>query len=65
MDFPIEVWALIFTYLRINDLIEISCVCKTFYNLCQNNDFYFKKLKESRDIFKDRSSLSQSYRKFT
>ena len=63
MDIPIEVWAIIFSYLRLNDLIEISSVCKTFYCLCQKNYFYVKKLHESRDIFKDRSWLFQSYRK--
>ena len=63
MDLPIEVWAIIFSYLRLNDLIEISSVCKTFYCLCQKNYFYVKKLHESRDIFKDRSWLFQSYRK--
>ena len=28
MQLSIEVWKLIFTYLRLNDLIEISYVCK-------------------------------------
>ena len=63
MDLRIEVWAIIFSYLRLNDLIEISCVCKIFCCLCQKNDFYVKKLHESRDIFKGRSWLFQSYRK--
>ena len=27
MQLPIEVWKLIFMYLRLNDLIEISSVC--------------------------------------
>ena len=28
MQLSIEVWKLIFTYLRLNDLIEISYICK-------------------------------------
>ena len=33
MNLPPEVLMLIFSYLRLNDLIEASCVCKTFYYL--------------------------------
>ena len=52
---PIEVWTLIFTYLRLNDLIEISCVCKDFYLLCENDRFYVEEFNQSKKTFKDRS----------
>ena len=35
MELPIEVWTVNFTYLRLNDLIKVSCVCKDFYYLCE------------------------------
>ena len=50
MNLQIEVWA-------------ISCVCKTFYSICDKNQYYFKKLRESKDIFKDRSWLIETYKK--
>ena len=62
MQLPIEGWKLILTYLRLNDLIEISCVCKHFYLLCENNHFYVKKFNQSKKIFKDRSWLVHQYR---
>ena len=33
MYIPIEVWGLIISYLPLNDLIELSGVCKDFYRL--------------------------------
>ena len=48
MQLPIEVWRHIFTYLNLNDLIEISCVCKDFYQLCANNRFYVKKFNQKQ-----------------
>lgn len=62
MQLPIEVWKLIFTYLRLNDLVEISWECKEFYQLCAENHFYVKKLKESKKIFKDKSQLLCLYK---
>ena len=63
MNLPIKVWAIIFKYLRLIDLVEISCVCKTFYRICEKNQYYVKKLRESKDIFKDRSWLIETYEK--
>ena len=63
MNLPIEVWAVIFKYLRLIDLVEVCCVCKTFYHLCEKNKYYVKKLRESKDIFKDRSWLIETYKK--
>ena len=48
---PIEVWGLIISYLLLNDVIELSRVCKDFYRVSRNNSFYMKKLKESNRIF--------------
>ena len=62
MNLPIEVWDLIFTYLRLIDLVEISCVCKTFYDICEKNQYYVKILRESKDIFKDRTWLIETYK---
>ena len=63
MNLPIEVWAIIFKYLRLIDLVDISCVCKAFYYLCVKNQYYAKKLRESIDIFKYKSCLVETYKK--
>ena len=44
MNIPIEVWALILSHLELNNLIEVSCICKDFYCLSRINSFYVKKL---------------------
>ena len=53
MDFPVEVWSSIFKYLRLVDLVEISCVCKKFYVLCQRNQYYVKKLRSKIYLMTD------------
>ena len=53
MNLPIEVWAIIFKYLRLVDVVQISCVCKIFYHIGEKNEYYVKKLRESKDLFKD------------
>ena len=53
MQLPIGVWRHIFTYLTLNDLIEISCVCNDFYHLCANNRFYVKKINQREYLEKD------------
>ena len=63
MNLPIKVWAIILKYLRLINLVEISCVSKTFYRICEKNQYYVKKLRESKDIFKDRSWLIETYEK--
>ena len=62
MQLPIGVWRHIFTYLTLNDLIEISCVCNDFYHLCANNRFYVKKINQSKRIFRERSWLPCRYK---
>ena len=61
MNLLIEVCTLIFMYLRLNDLIEISYVCKEFYQICEINHFHVNKLQESMRIFKDRGWLFSHY----
>ena len=39
MNITTEVWALILSYLELNDLIEVSCVCKDFHRLSRINSF--------------------------
>ena len=63
MNLPIKIWAIIFKYLRLINLVEISRICKTFYRICEKNQYYVKKLRESKDIFKDRSWLIETYEK--
>ena len=62
MQLPIGVWRHMFTYLTLNDLIEISCVCNDFYHLCANNRFYVKKINQSKRIFRERSWLPCRYK---
>ena len=57
MNIPIEVWAHILSYLELNDLFEVSCICKDFYCLSRINSFYVKKLNQSRQVFRNRSQI--------
>ena len=50
--------------LELNDLIEVSCVCKDFYRLSRINSFYVKKLNESRQMFRNRSWIFSSFSSF-
>ena len=52
---------LIFSYLRLNDLIEASCVCKTFYYLSRKNKLYVKKLSDSRKLLSDSRLVFDDY----
>ena len=62
MQIPVEIWTFTFTYIRLNDLIEISCVCKEFYYICEKTLFFFKKLRESKRIFKERDWILSHYK---
>ena len=57
MHLPIEVCRYVFTYLTLNDLIEISCLCKDFHHLFADSRLYVKKLNQWKRISKDRSWL--------
>ena len=50
MKFVIEVWGLIFSFLPLNDVIEVSVVCKDFYCGTRKNKFFTKKLSDIRGL---------------
>lgn len=58
-----DVWLLIFDYLRDIGLIEASALCKDWNSLTRIKQKYFSKLKESHKIFFDREWLIKSYQK--
>ena len=53
MDLPVEVWAIMFSYLHPNDLIEISATCKLFYHLSRKNELFIRKMENVKKLFKD------------
>ena len=57
MNLQIEVWALIFTYLRLIGLVEISSVCKTFYHICKKNIMLRNYVNQKIFLKKDPGSL--------
>ena len=61
MNIPFEVWGFIFSYLELNDLIEVSCVCKDFYRLARINNF---NVKRSSQISRNRSWVVSSFSSF-
>lgn len=58
---PVEVWGMIFRYLRLLDLVEVSAVCKQFHALTHRMFFYVKKLDESRCLITDRHFQKKAY----
>ena len=54
MNFPFEVLVTVFSYLRLNDMIEVSAVCKKNYFFIRKNKFFIGKLEESRKLLKDK-----------
>ena len=54
-----EIWAMIlsyvYVYVSLNDLMELSCVCKMFYGLVRKGKFYQEKNDHSWKIFKNKS----------
>ena len=61
MYLPEEVWLIIFSYVSLYDLMEISCACKSFCCLSKKDKFFMKKIEHSKEIFKDRSWLISHY----
>ena len=51
MDLPFEVSVIIFSYLKIKDLIDVSSVCKTYYSAVRKNKLSQRKLFDSRQLF--------------
>ena len=64
MNLPIEVWATIFKYLRLIDLVEISCVCKTFYRICEKKiNIMLRNYMNQKIFLKAESWLIETYEK--
>ena len=61
MDLLVEVWAIIFSYLHPNDLIEISATCKLIYHLLRENELFVRKMEDVQKLFKDCKDLSGCY----
>ena len=61
MDLPVEVWAIIYSYLHPNDLIEISAACKLFYHLSRENELFIRKIEDVKKLFKDCKDFSGCY----
>ena len=51
MDLPFEVSVIIFSYLKIKDLIDASSVCKTYYSAVRKNKLSQRNLFDSRQLF--------------
>ena len=51
MDLPFEVSVIIFSYLKIKDLIDASSVSKTYYSAVRKNKLSQRKLFDSRQLF--------------
>ena len=51
MDFPLEVFVIIFSYLTPNDIMEASAACKLFYHASRKNKLFVKKLGDPRKLF--------------
>lgn len=50
MNLPIEVWVIVFTYLRLKFLVFVK-ICIT---CVKKNSFYVRRLLESKKILKDK-----------
>ena len=61
MDFPIEVWGIIFPILPLNDITEMSAVCKKFYSKTRKNNFFMKKMSEIRRLYRNERTLYEYY----
>lgn len=59
MNLPIEVWVIVFTYLRLKFLVFVK-ICIT---CVKKNSFYVRRLLESKKILKDKDWLLSHYSK--
>ena len=60
-----EVWAMIFKYFRLTDLVNVSSVCKELYYVRQGMSFYNNKLNDSKQLFFGKDWLIKTYKKTT
>ena len=49
MNLPVEVWGIIFSFLPLNDAIEVSAVCKKFNHETRKNEFWSEVTKLHRN----------------
>ena len=61
MNLPVEVLLIIFSFLHPNDLIEISAMCKLFYQLSRKNGLSFKTFTVSERLFHEKKWLCEDY----
>ena len=61
IEIPNKVSTIIFCYLRLIDLIEVSAACKRFYRVIHTMPYYVKKLDESKELFTSRDFLLEAY----
>lgn len=59
MSFPIEVWGLMFSFLPLNDVIEVSALCKDFY--CETKKKIIKKLSYTRRLYRSERTVYEYY----
>ena len=53
MDLPVEAWGMIFSLLPLDDVIEVSAVCKTFYHETRKNIFFMKKMSQVKKLYRN------------
>ena len=61
MDLPVEVWAVMFSYLNPTDLTEISATYKLFYHLSKENELFIRKMEDVKKLLKDCKDFSGCY----
>ena len=61
MDLPVEVWGIIFCFLPLNDIIEVSVVCKKFYHETRKNKSFMKKMSEVRKLYRNERIMYEKY----
>ena len=47
----------LFSYLRLNDMIEVSATCRYFYTVIRKKGFFTKKLTISKGIYKEQEYI--------
>ena len=60
-SFPSEVWLIILSHLLLNDLIEVSAVCKLCFCLFKRISFFNEKLLYSRLLFNNSCSVFECF----
>ena len=53
MCLPIEVWGLIFSFLHLNDVIEVHATCKGLYRETRKIKFFTKKFSDTKRLYRN------------